>query len=108
MINHDFNKVILTGRCRFRPVLCHTVNGTPVTNFILESQTRNGMERFDMTCWGELAEKAAIGITDNEKLICEGCLHTRYMKKDNCDERRYEIALKRIFSINEEGEEYEI
>lgn len=97
MINTDFNKIIVSGIPVQRPEIKSTSQGVSVLNFTLMSQGARHREDFDITVWGELAEKTHGIIDGSRKLLVEGTLHRK--RKNGENSGQMEVNACRIFAM---------
>ncbi len=103
MLHCDFNKVIITGVPVDVPVLNKTAKGVSVFNMTIRSEGPNKSTYFDVTVWGELAEKVIGEISTSSRILVEGAMNNCVSKNDGSSTTSggIEITANRIFSLEE-------
>lgn len=97
MIKTDFNKIILSGVPTGVPEMKTTAQGVSVINFTLMTQGAKHSEGFDITVWGELAEKIHGSLNPGNRLLVEGTLHRK--RKNGEENGQMEVNACRIFPM---------
>lgn len=102
MQKNDFNKLIISGHIKNSPYMGTTANGTPVVNFVLCSDFRRKREDFEVTVWGDLAEKSYYGLKPDDRVLIEGHIQKRNANHTcfTYENGLIEVVARRIFSLD--------
>jgi len=110
----SLNKVMLIGNLGKDPEMRYTPNGNAVTSFslacsrtwVVEGESREETEWFNIVIWGKLAETTAQYVTKGQKIYVEGRLQNRSWEGQDGQKRyRTEVVANDVIFLGGKSKE---
>jgi single-strand DNA-binding protein len=110
----SLNKVMIIGNAGRDAEMRFTANGTALTNFSVavnrnfrrDGEWQSETEWFNVTVWGEAAERIGTWLTKGKQVYVEGRLQTRsWENEDGVKQFRTEIVADKVLPLGRREEE---